>query len=132
MMFDIDQFKLINDRYGHSMGDFVLSVFAQRLKTNLRGVDLIARMGGEEFLVVIPRVSNERAQHLAERLRAVVAETPFIDPQSTKRANVTVSIGLAAALPVDNACKLLDRADIALYKSKSSGRDQVTFHSQAA
>ena len=132
MALDLDQFKQVNDLHGHGMGDTVLNTFAKRLRSNLRGVDMIARMGGEEFLVIIPRITNRRAQFLAERLRSIISEQPFLDPLSTKTAQVTVSIGMAQALPEDKAQALLDRADDALYQSKKSGRDQVTFQVQAA
>jgi two-component system cell cycle response regulator len=132
MSLDLDQFKQINDRYGHGMGDTVLNDFAQRLRANLRGIDMIARMGGEEFLVIIPRISNQRAEFLAERLRAVISEKPFLDADSGQKAVVTVSIGMAQASMEDDPQDLLNRADRALYQSKQAGRDKVTFGIKAA
>ncbi len=121
---DIDHFKSINDLYGHEAGDHVLQGFAKRMQTALRALDLAARYGGEEFLVVMPGAGMAEAQIAAERLRASVADDPFILEDGTDIA-VTVSIGLAQAQVGETFESLLRRADVALYAAKHEGRNQV-------
>ena len=121
---DIDHFKSINDLYGHEAGDHVLQGFAKRMQTALRALDLAARYGGEEFLVVMPGAGLAEAQIAAERLRASVADDPFILEDGTDIA-VTVSIGLAQAQVGETFESLLRRADVALYAAKHDGRNQV-------
>ncbi|WP_138510211.1 PleD family two-component system response regulator [Maricaulis alexandrii] len=121
---DIDHFKSINDLYGHEAGDHVLQGFAKRMHAALRALDLAARYGGEEFLVVMPGAGMAEAQIAAERLRAEVADTPFLLEDGTDIA-VTVSIGLAQAQVGETFESLLRRADVALYAAKHDGRNQV-------
>ena len=121
---DIDHFKSINDLYGHEAGDHVLQGFAKRMHAALRALDLAARYGGEEFLVVMPGAGMAEAQIAAERLRAEIADTPFLLEDGTDIA-VTVSIGLAQAQVGETFESLLRRADVALYAAKHDGRDQV-------
>lgn len=98
MLLDLDRFKAINDRHGHPAGDAVLRGFAARLRDAVRGADLVARMGGEEFCVALPGADEEEARGVAERVRAAVARAPF--PTAEGRAvPVTVSIGVAVARP---------------------------------
>lgn len=134
LVIDIDHFKEINDTYGHKAGDRVLAEVAGRLKSNLRGVDLIARIGGEEFLVALPDMDEERALVAADRLCATIHDQPFAVEQG-RVTPVTVSIGLAisrtGAMQSD-AEDLIRRADIALYTSKASGRNMVSMHNVAA
>ncbi|MGG7567950.1 diguanylate cyclase [Rhodovulum sp. DZ06] len=99
MLLDLDKFKTVNDRFGHAAGDEVLSEFARRLRANVRGVDLVARMGGEEFLVAMPDADAEGAALAAERIRAAVAAEPFAIGADPGRIDVTVSIGLTVAGP---------------------------------
>jgi two-component system cell cycle response regulator len=132
MMLDIDHFKQINDRYGHAAGDAVLKQLALRLTRCFRKIDLIARMGGEEFLVAMPRTSTEEAALAAERLRHVVDATPFSTGAGGPTVRVTISIGVAidqpdAPLP-PSLTEMLDRADGALYAAKSGGRNMVQLH----
>jgi two-component system cell cycle response regulator len=125
LIFDIDFFKSVNDTYGHAAGDTVLKEFAQRISQNVRGVDLACRMGGEEFVVVMPDTDLSYAMMVAERLRQRVGEITF-NVEDGLDINVTVSIGIAV---VEGDCntaeKLLERADTALYRAKRDGRNRV-------
>ena len=125
MILDIDHFKSVNDTYGHDAGDEVLKVFARRIKRVLRSADLVCRLGGEEFVVVMPETPLAVAERIAERVRSAVERERFpIDP--TRAIPVTTSIGLAERGADANADALLRRADKALYASKSAGRNRVT------
>jgi diguanylate cyclase (GGDEF)-like protein/PAS domain S-box-containing protein len=124
LMIDLDRFKLINDTYGHAMGDAVLQHFAQLLRNAFRGIDMAARVGGEEFAVILPGSDLAAAGNSAERLREIVAKTPLM--HDGKTIPVTVSIGAAAMGPSDSeADQTLIRADEALYGAKKNGRNQV-------
>jgi two-component system, cell cycle response regulator len=125
LVVDIDRFKSVNDTYGHAAGDSVLREFAQRLRCNIRSVDLLCRSGGEEFIVIMPDTSLWRAGQIAERLRASVAAAPFcLDP--TTSIAVTASVGLATLEgPVEGMDALFRRADQALYAAKREGRNRV-------
>lgn len=124
MIADIDHFKRINDTYGHDAGDAVLRAFATRLTEGLRALDLAARFGGEEFVVVMPGAGLAEGRIAAERLRAAIAHAPF-SLQSGEAIEVTISIGLAQAYPGEDIEALLRRADEALYEAKSAGRNRV-------
>ena len=131
MVVDLDRFKSVNDRFGHAAGDVVLARVAQRMAANLRASDMLARIGGEEFLVVLPNTTYAEAQVAAERLCKVVKETPVCLDDGSEVC-MTVSIGLAFSGMTENAVDLIDTADQALLRSKSSGRDRVTISQQAA
>ena len=118
---DLDHFKAINDTHGHAVGDEALRAFAGRIRGPLRQSDHLARLGGEEFIVLLPGAALEKAHEIAERLRAIVAEAPLVD---APRVAVTVSIGVAAFRPGDSGTELLARADAAAYEAKRSGRDR--------
>ena len=123
---DIDYFKSVNDTYGHDAGDDVLREFATRIKKSIRGIDLACRLGGEEFVIVMPETDMAVATIVAERLRRRIASEPFSILQATKHIEVTISIGLAALDTVDDsAAKILKRADQALYRAKRDGRNRV-------
>ncbi|MBC6406909.1 MAG: diguanylate cyclase [Rhodobacteraceae bacterium] len=129
MVADLDHFKRVNDSYGHLTGDVVLAEVARRLRTALRTEDLVARIGGEEFLIVMPNISRARAQGIADRLCRIIRETPIVIPQRALRLPITISIGLVmgrdcVAHGVCNAA-LQDMADRALYRAKIQGRDRV-------
>jgi two-component system cell cycle response regulator len=127
MILDIDHFKSVNDTYGHDAGDEVLKVFARRIKRVLRSADLVCRLGGEEFVVVMPDTPLAIAERVAERVRAAVEGERFpVDASASRTIPVTTSIGLAERGADANADGLLRRADKALYASKSSGRNRVT------
>jgi two-component system cell cycle response regulator len=126
LMFDIDHFKRINDTYGHAAGDDVLRQIATRAVDSVRTVDLVARLGGEEFAVVMPETSLAIAATVANRLRLAVASEPFRWPAGGQRLAVTVSIGATTAIAGgDDRDQLLKRADDALYEAKSAGRNCV-------
>jgi len=119
---DLDHFKAINDSHGHAVGDAALQAFTERVRAQLRQSDHLARLGGEEFIVLLPGASLERAIEVAERLRGAVAESALIE---APRVAVTVSIGAAARQPGETGAGLLARADAAAYAAKRGGRDRV-------
>ena len=124
LMIDLDHFKSINDRYGHNTGDAVLSAVGETLLGTLRASDIRSRWGGEEFLVVLPESTIERASSAAESLRQRIAATTMRDGNNTVR--VTTSIGITIARPGETDIpRLLGRADTALYQAKSEGRNRV-------
>ena len=126
LVLDIDFFKSINDNHGHDCGDDVLREFAIRVRKSVRGIDLACRMGGEEFVVVMPETDMAVAATVAERLRRKIAAEPFQIEQGKKQIDVTISIGIATLeSSTDNAAQLLKRADQALYRAKRDGRNRV-------
>ncbi len=128
MMMDMDNFKSINDRFGHPVGDKVLKAVADQLQNNLRGIDLVARIGGEEFMIVIADVPLARALGIAERIRTAVSETNVFAGTNVGRVQVTASIGIARAnRNPSGEDALIEAADRALYISKRNGRDRVTY-----
>lgn len=132
MVLDLDHFKAINDTLGHPAGDAVLVEVAERLRSNLRAVDLIARIGGEEFLVALPDTTLEAARATAERLRRVVGNRPVRLKDGTS-VTVTLSIGLAlGGQGTYGVEELIGLADTALLDSKAEGRNQVTIGRSAA
>lgn len=130
MMLDLDRFKLINDTYGHGAGDQVLTEVARRWSQQIRSSDLISRLGGEEFCVVLPRTSKGQAERIAEKLRAATCAEPIVvTAENGQKINlaVSVSIGLAACdgIEEDTMRSLLAKADKLLYTAKSTGRNKV-------
>lgn len=126
LVLDIDHFKAVNDGFGHDAGDEVLREFAVRLATNVRAVDLPCRLGGEEFVVVMPDTELEAALRIAERIRRDIATAPFPIMDGAEHLNITVSVGVAASRGVDDTPEaLLKRADEGLYEAKSRGRNRV-------
>ena len=128
MILDIDHFKNVNDTHGHDVGDEVLQAFATRVKTFIRSSDLLCRLGGEEFIVVMPETTSSVAAAIAERIRSAVASTPFPIEKGANALSVTVSIGITERGGDLGAGAMLKRADQALYQSKSLGRNRVTAH----
>jgi len=125
-MIDIDHFKLYNDCYGHPGGDACLRRVATTLQRSLRGTDLVARMGGEEFAIVLPDSDLGAAAVAAERARAAIEA--LAEPHARSGGGVvTVSVGIAAALPHTGGepDKLVEAADVALYEAKREGRNRV-------
>ena len=120
LMLDIDHFKDINDTYGHHIGDQVLIELCQRLTANLRSSDALARWGGEEFVIVMRHCTLDDALPLADKIRALVSDTPF-----EHVGTVTTSIGAAQLRPDDDLTSWLDRADKAMYAAKAAGRNTV-------
>lgn len=120
MLFDIDHFKSINDRFGHLAGDQVLVEITRRVQLNLRAGDMLARWGGEEFAVLLPQCGTDMAMIVAEKLRATVAGEPF--PEAGR---VTASFGLSQFSPEETRDAWFKRADDALYRAKEGGRNRV-------
>jgi diguanylate cyclase (GGDEF)-like protein len=120
---DLDHFKQVNDRHGHAVGDAVLTAVADLFRARVRGGDLIARMGGEEFLIVFAHASMEWAGEACERLRAAIESHDW--EQVAAGLKVTISIGLCLAGPRLQATQLLEQADLALYQAKNEGRNRV-------
>lgn len=120
LMFDIDHFKDVNDRYGHPVGDTVLVGLTRLVQRNLRAADTLARWGGEEFVIMMPHCDADEAAGLAEKLRALLALHPF---ESVEQ--VTASFGVAQCRPDDSPESWLKRADLALYQAKAEGRNAV-------
>jgi two-component system cell cycle response regulator len=128
LLVDIDHFKQVNDKYGHNIGDEVLKIFSQRLLGNLRSFDLVARLGGEEFAVILPDVSEQRAWMVGERLRSSISDVPFVVAGHAEGISITTSIG-AALIDHNQHTKheVLERADKCLYEAKKGGRNAVVF-----
>ncbi|MCF2869967.1 diguanylate cyclase [Octadecabacter sp. G9-8] len=132
MALDLDHFKAINDTFGHSAGDDILRQVAQRLQGNLRAVDLLARIGGEEFLVAIPNSDAIHARTAAERLCNLIGNTPFFVGDERTEVTVTVSVGVSlsggkdAVDVMEDLEDLVNAADVALYAAKNGGRNKVS------
>lgn len=128
LIMDIDHFKQVNDTYGHGVGDEILKIFAQRMQNSIRGFDMVARMGGEEFVVILPDVSEDMAYYVSERLRRAIADEPFVCSAPDGKVTITTSIGGALiqgeSVTVQEALK---RADSALYAAKQNGRNATYF-----
>ena len=126
MTLDIDHFKTCNDTYGHNVGDQVLQEFSARLATNVRPSDFACRLGGEEFVVIMPRTGGDIACLAAERLRRHISATPFIIRGVDHPLEITASIGVACSERSDDTAEsVLKRADEGLYEAKRAGRNRV-------
>ena len=124
LMIDIDRFKLVNDSAGHQMGDEVLRLVARTLSSNCRGLDTIARWGGEEFTAIITNVREDELRLVAEKFRTMV-EASGLRETAGEPIQVTVSIGGAIARPNETPAELMRRTDEMLYVAKRSGRNRV-------
>jgi diguanylate cyclase (GGDEF)-like protein len=131
LMIDVDQFKGINDGYGHLAGDKALKEIALRVEEEIRSMDTAARFGGDELAILLPEASSAEAATLAERIRKAIAAKPFSLTPQIKRS-LTVSVGVASVLPGRDetdlktlADRLLADADAALYRAKALGRNRV-------
>jgi len=126
---DIDNFKILNDTYGHLFGDDVLKVIATKLSENLRSIDLAGRWGGEEFILILPDTTAKQAQEIINRIRKNIAKIPFTPSSTSKEFNVTVSFGISNSSLTDIPLEeILAKADKALYSAKANGRNQVVVH----
>lgn len=123
IVWDVDKFKSVNDNYGHAAGDKVLKVVAEALNRQVRATDFLARFGGEEFVLLLPEIEIATAEQVANKLRQVIADTPFHFRDS--RVPVTVSGGVAQLLKDEPANDFFERADKALYKAKENGRNRI-------
>jgi two-component system cell cycle response regulator len=125
LILDVDHFKMVNDSYGHDVGDEVLREVARRITASLRGIDLSCRFGGEEFVAAFSGVEAARALEIGDRLRCKMADEPFPVQTDKGPLHVTISIGAATSRDGDTAESLLKRADQALYRAKKDGRNRV-------
>jgi diguanylate cyclase (GGDEF)-like protein len=124
LMLDVDHFKSINDRYGHTMGDEVLKQIGALLKATLRSHDIPCRYGGEEFVVLLPGTELTIAKQVADRIRVAFSEIPFEIPQELSFF-ATLSVGVAQHSPQEEGKRLMERADMALYWAKNLGRNRT-------
>ncbi|MCO4825566.1 MAG: GGDEF domain-containing protein [Amylibacter sp.] len=132
MVLDLDRFKRINDTYGHLTGDAVIRQTAQRLKKNVRSADLVARIGGEEFLIILENATIERVKQIAERLRFEISSKTFL-ADSGDAISAYASIGVSGTKSTWASSEaLIESADMALYRAKDDGRDRVNFCGKAA
>ncbi|MBN3037832.1 MAG: sensor domain-containing diguanylate cyclase [Candidatus Omnitrophica bacterium] len=131
IMIDIDNFKKLNDTFGHPAGDEVLVTLSKLFKKTCRSADIVARYGGEEFAIVLPDTHKESAWGLAERLRQAVEDTFFSGEKILPHKKLTISLGLAS-YPYDakNKDKLILKADAALYQAKAAGKNRTHLYSQ--
>lgn len=126
VMFDLDYFKQINDRFGHLCGNAVLKEVSEFLRMGVRGVDIVARYGGEEFAILLPETPSGGAQVVAERIRARISQHQFQERTSDIGVTVTISGGVATyPLHAEETSQLVSKADRALYKAKRSGRNKI-------
>ncbi len=133
LFIDIDHFKVINDSFGHDVGDLVLRKVAELLRAQLRSIDVVARYGGEEFAILLGQSGREKAIEIAERIRSIIAATTF--KENHAEANITVSVGVSTIDFETTSSEdtksigrnLLQQADKALYQAKQKGRDRVIF-----
>ena len=125
MLFDLDHFKVVNDAYGHSVGDAVLQAVASTVRDNLRSSDLLARLGGDEFVVLLVGTPTPEAEGLAERLRALIHADPIKTDHNL--IYVTMSVGITLLkFEADHSLRtLMQEADQALYHAKHRGRNQT-------
>lgn len=122
IFFDIDDFKLVNDTYGHLVGDSVLKEITALIKNQLREVDTFARWGGEEFAIIAPKTAMDGALKITEKLRRTISEHNFENV-----GQITCSFGVTEIKPTDTLESLVDRADKALYSSKNKGKNRIEF-----
>jgi len=130
LMVDIDKFKAVNDTYGHGVGDEILKEFARRIQDKLRGFDMVARLGGEEFVILLPDVTEEMAHTVAERLRSAIADEPFKCAVPEGQLSITTSLGGTILQEGTQATpeEVLKQADDSLYEAKEGGRNASYFH----
>jgi diguanylate cyclase (GGDEF)-like protein len=124
-MIDLDHFKQVNDTYGHHAGDIVLNCFAKFLQKFIRTYDILGRIGGEEFLIVLPDTGFRNARHFSERLREHIEKNLAI-PYESITISITVSLGISCMSEDDESLDdIMKRADQGLYKAKNEGRNRV-------
>jgi diguanylate cyclase (GGDEF)-like protein len=121
---DVDDFKAVNDRFGHPTGDVVLRDLADALRENVREIDTAARWGGEEFAVILPGTDLEGAAQVAERIRVALAEREILSVDGAA-LHVTASFGVATSTATSTVQQLVEAADEALYRAKRAGKDRV-------
>ena len=131
IMIDVDHFKQINDKRGHAAGDLVLAGVGSLLPQALRSCDVVARWGGEEFVIALPSTPLAGAAEVAERVRSRLEAALIHDPRGD-RVPITASLGVAQLCEVESIEQLIDRADRAMYAAKSAGRNRVVSTANAA
>jgi len=124
MLADVDEFKNINDTYGHIAGDAALVTVAKTLSNCLRASDVVGRWGGDEFMAILPGITREALAKASDKFRGLVAQSTV--PVDGTQIRVTISVGAAIVAPGDSPESLLKRADQHLYTSKQSGRNRVS------
>ncbi|HUI62556.1 MAG TPA: GGDEF domain-containing protein [Steroidobacteraceae bacterium] len=133
LLADIDHFKVVNDTYGHVLGDKVIRAVAHVLRSSIKGRDVAARLGGEEFAVLLPQTTLSGAAAVAEQIRGTVAQGRICRPDGNESiGQVTLSVGVAVAKAGDSLEALLERADAAMYTAKRAGRNQISLDGAAA
>jgi diguanylate cyclase len=125
VMGDIDNFKSINDTFGHQIGDEILKMFAKLLTQNVKGRDTVARFGGEEFAIILPETTLPDAANLTENIRAQLEEKQLALNSGEPIGKITASFGVAQLAPADDPDALVQRADARLYEAKCAGRNRV-------
>lgn len=125
LLLDLDNFKLVNDTYGHPIGDDLLRRVGEVLLLNTRSVDVVARLGGDEFAILLTDCSTIAALHVAEKLRAAIEAIDFYPAQQAERYPIGVSIGVASVLPQATPAQIYLSADTALYQAKHAGKNQI-------
>lgn len=120
LMYDLDHFKQVNDRFGHNTGDTVLKTVTSLVNDNIRGIDIHGRWGGEEFMVLLPQTGLDTAKDVAKKLRRTIAAHPF-----DKLGSITASFGVVELAPHESSKSLAQRVDEALYRAKELGRNRV-------
>ncbi len=123
LFLDIDKFKTVNDNFGHDVGDRVLVMIARTLQSNVRPFDLVSRLGGDEFTVLMDKIDPGHLFERAEKLRLLVEKSEIFAEGRT--ISVTVSVGATLSLPLDTAASIMKRADGLMYKAKNGGRNEV-------
>jgi len=128
LMFDIDEFKRVNDTYGHVTGDMAIRMIAGTAARAVRALDTVARFGGDEFVVLVPNCTPAYLAGVGACVRALVASS-WLDVEGDAQLKITISAGGTMAIPGDSLASMIERADKGLYVSKSSGRDRLTLES---
>ena len=123
LLFDIDFFKKVNDTYGHLIGDDVLKLVSNNIKSQMRDSDVLARYGGEEFIAFLPNTDMVGAQKLAKKINSFVEEHPFVNKQL--QLKITISIGVSLYNNENKLIDVIQKADNALYQAKASGRNCI-------
>ena len=128
MMFDIDDFKSINDKYGHSAGDIILKETSNIIKSNSREIDLIGRYGGDEIIMALPMTDKEKAREIAERIRRMVENHRFSTTYGLIHATISTGIASFPGNDIKTSVDLISASDNALYAAKRRGKNSVNLH----
>ena len=124
-MVDIDDFKKVNDNYGHATGDKVLQYVSKTILDNIRNADFVSRFGGEEFVVIFHKLTVDKVKAVVERIKQKLLESSLLDSSKTNKIRCTISVGIDEIKPDDILQSALDRVDKKLYKAKALGKNTV-------